>query len=71
MFNYDRLFVLFNDEGKVHGLYIKRDNAIADIPENKRFSPVQADIGSWTYGDGPKKWRLEQRKIRDSHGIQL
>lgn len=69
-FVYERMFVVFNAEGELQDLYVKRDNAELALPEHVRHFPQELSKGgAWAYGRGPKKWRIEYRKVRDSAGI--
>lgn len=68
-FVYERVFVVLNDKGTIEGIFLKEKNAIESLPDSKRNFPQEIKkYGTWSYGTS-NKWRIEQRKIKDSAGI--
>ena len=67
---YDRVFVILDDKGEIQGIFTKEEHAIASLPEAKRNRPQEVTkFGDWTYGTGKTKWRITERKVKDSAGI--
>lgn len=67
-FSYDRVFVVLDGDGKIDGIYKKRENALNSLSDHRRNTPLEMADGSWQYGK-IKPWVIVERKIRDSADI--
>ena len=68
-FNYDRVFVVLDENGEIQGIYKNKDYAIESLPEAKARAPRQLkQHGDWAYGKS-KPWLIVEKKIKDSSGI--
>jgi hypothetical protein len=64
------VYIVVDNENKIHGVFKRRDNAINSMPENKKNFPRQLSGNSWAFGQDSKfYWHLHEANIRDSNDL--
>lgn len=68
MFNFQYVYIVQDNSGKIVNVFKKRENAIESLPETHRNFPKELSTGSWEYGQS-NKWKINKLKVEDSNDL--
>ncbi len=68
----DYVFILFDHNSQIRGIFKKRANAISSVPEKKRNFQTEIARRVYAFGDQPRfRWTLREFKVEDSGDLAL
>ena len=71
MFNFEIVYLVYDTNGEVQGVFKKKANAIESIPETHRNFPKEVARSKWEYGANEHRWKISEMKVCDSNDLSF